>query len=233
MRMPHGMLSPPRPGPPGRRHRAGTAPSSGGEHGGAIDLRFLQLRTEFAVAASDDERINRRVLGFVVHGELEAFSQQRPQHLLNRCRRTASRRRWAERGLKAVGHFRDQVVVVRRDPAGAAGDLQVLQLVGVANQQPQRDVGCHEATRLVLHHDPAVAGVVRFDRRDFERPSTWRRSLRRLGGQCRAAGERSDERRRPERLYILYKWARHDVLTVAHEARRSDVAAAFPVGIAD
>ena len=67
---------------------------------------------------------------------------------------------------------------------GAADDLKVLQLIGVPNQQPQRDVGRGEAARLDLHHHAAVAGVVRLDRRDFERRRR-RRLLRRL--RCRAA----------------------------------------------
>jgi len=125
-----------------------------------------------------------------VRGELEAFRQQRAHHQLNRCRRTACRRRWARRLLKAVGHFRDQIEMIRRDPAWTAGDLRILQLVGVPNQQPQRDVGRAQLARLHLHHHAAVAGVVRFDRRDLERPSARRRFLRRLGRQDRADSER-------------------------------------------
>ena len=68
----------------------------------------------------------------------------------------------------AVG---DNVEMVRIDPAGTARDLVVLQLIRVQNQPAQRHVRHDDAVarRVEPHALPRLAGIVRFDRRDFER----------------------------------------------------------------
>src|SRR5262249_12115084 len=141
----------------------------------AIDVGLLQVGPELAVAVREDERVDRLLFRLVVDDQLEPLGQQRPNHQLQRirslsgngCRPDAAARR-VDRLLHGRVDLGDDIEVIRVEPARAAGDLEVLKLIRLADQHPQRDIGGREAAWLVAEHDAAVAGVVRLDRRHLE-----------------------------------------------------------------
>src|SRR5439155_23796091 len=146
-----------------------------------------------AVTSREDERIDRLLLGFGVNDKLETLREERSNHQLELAR-TLPRNRWtgcSDLVLNARINLRDDVEMVGRDPARPTGNLKVLELIRIADQQAERDIGGREAARLVPQHDAAVARVVRLDRRDLERGGI-RTGLGRLSGQRRHCDRRRE-----------------------------------------
>src|SRR5207342_3458794 len=107
-----------------RRRHAAAAP--GREHRVAVDFRLLQVGTELAVAARDDERVNRQLPRFVMRNQLESLREQRADHQLDPVgtRAIETGRLW----WRAVFRFRDDVVAFRIDPRRSADNLKILEL---------------------------------------------------------------------------------------------------------
>jgi hypothetical protein len=112
---------------------------------------FFRSGPEPSVASRQDERVDRLILRLGMGGQLEALREQRANHQLERRRWLARRGRSGRHGvLNTSFNFRDDVEAVGGEPAGPARNLEVLQLIRVADQHAQRDVRRGEAAWQVL-----------------------------------------------------------------------------------
>ena len=101
----------------------------------------MQLRPELAIGVREHECVDWEGAILFVGLELEAFLEQLTEHQLAAARLALLL--GAEGIANAVAAFGlgDNVEMIGRHPVGPAGDLEVLQLIGVPNQHLQRDVG--------------------------------------------------------------------------------------------
>ena len=118
----------------------------------------------------------------MVHGQLESLGQECPDHQLKWSRA------WTLSGgegiLSAPIYLGHDVEMIGADPARAARNLKVLELIRIPNQQPQRDVGRREAAWLILEEYASITGVVRFHRSHFERQRRGRRLAEHAAGHA-------------------------------------------------
>ena len=114
-------------------------------------------RAELAIASRHHERVSWGVSGFGVRDQLEAIRQQRSQHQLP----LVGRREW-RRGL------RDDIEAIVVDPARSTEEAIGSNVVGLLNQQSQRNIRRRELIPLRPGTPLDGSGFVRFDGRHLE-----------------------------------------------------------------